>query len=1265
MALQAGTAIIVTAANTGGTVQSGFSLTLADVPQQMSAPAVTADTPTQVTITPAPAPSGNNAPVTATDLRYRANGAAWNVLQDITAPVVLDLFAEADLVEAQTRARNSIGAAPWSAPGSATTPLVPPAAAGGLADRSFSEQSGLRSYDITGDFTGTGLSYSITPVPGVSIDPVNGVVIFDTDILLPQAGTAIIVTATNTAGAAQSGFSLTVTAIPVTFGRVVFVGASIMRDLNPVANLTQRNTNFEAAFAAEGALVEVYAAATAGALLSDTVTELSAAMTAFPDDTLFFVHAGGNNISANRPYPGGAGAIAADLDALIDVAANRPGSVIISDLTFRDYDDMTAADESAGAKPYNDAVYLPAFRTRADALLGRAYYTDGTPVSCLYEWTYHNRAGYLSSDNVHPTNAGVTALRTWLAARLAPVVINAALPAQETRVTLGDVAPVLSQPSAQPAGPATASLSVVTNEAGGVLNWAVFDAAASPDAAAVIAGSGAVLSGVQPVTAPGVQGVPDQPGLPAGTAYRAHFVQTDSTGNRSLVVTSASFTTAAAAPGATGIDLFVQYGNNTASGVNTPGFTLPTDGLSGDGPFALLNGDGGDPGVTLTLAFSAPSPGGSGGFGINTSGRSTGISGFDGTLYNNVFTTDSYFVGASYTVDHILSGLVPDTAYTVELVASRAASGSRETLFTFANGETATIETTANPVEAVAVVNTLSDSTGTITITQSANSGSWSYLGGLRLYGAATAVQGLTVENIGEEPVITVTSAGALSVTISAGTYAGTYTQRATDGAPLTTAMIEAAEAAGTGVPIVLPVVSGTETEGFTLTATPGVWIYAGADLGDPDFAWVNTASGATGDTDLFYTLAATDVGDRLRFTETYGSASIDSADTGVIATGSPVPDAFTAADWSVATGPATTRNSLTITVTALPADNGNTVTDIEYDIGADNLWRSLGLSTAGSADIEMALFQTAYDIRLRAVNTSGAGPEGETQSATSGAGLPNEITDWAPSTGRGAAEVDITVNTLPSGNGSPITGVEWRVLGGTWAATGLAAAATATVVLPASATEYDIEVRAVNAVGNGPESAPETVESGAAPAAIDPEAGLILSFSQEVGASRNWTNGNRQNPAVLAMDFTGLTAAEGLVVAAGDGTFPLDRHFALYINGSGQLVVVSGSHTTEVPDTLATYLTAPAPTGDGTLVVELSPTGGAPRAWWNGVPLASGVAQSTGLPVTEIAGGADAVYLDAANAPLPVGRPGPVATDVIYTTASALRFYQNQTVTG
>jgi hypothetical protein len=89
---------------------------------------------------------------------------------------------------------------------------APPLAAGALADQSFTANGGVQTYDVSGDFTGEDLTYSINSVTGVSIAASTGAISFDTDVMAEQSGTPIVVSGTNSGGSAQSGFSLDIQA---------------------------------------------------------------------------------------------------------------------------------------------------------------------------------------------------------------------------------------------------------------------------------------------------------------------------------------------------------------------------------------------------------------------------------------------------------------------------------------------------------------------------------------------------------------------------------------------------------------------------------------------------------------------------------------------------------------------------------------------------------------------------------------------------------------------------------------------------------------------------------------------------------------------------------------------------------------------------------------------------------------------------------------------------------------------------------------------
>ncbi|MEM9840526.1 MAG: hypothetical protein AAF830_15405, partial [Pseudomonadota bacterium] len=89
--------------------------------------------------------------------------------------------------------------------------LTPPVAAGALADQSFFLDTGTRTYDASGDFSGAELVFSAPNAPsGVSIASGTGILSIDTAATGTLTATAIVVRATNGAGSADSGFSLSV-----------------------------------------------------------------------------------------------------------------------------------------------------------------------------------------------------------------------------------------------------------------------------------------------------------------------------------------------------------------------------------------------------------------------------------------------------------------------------------------------------------------------------------------------------------------------------------------------------------------------------------------------------------------------------------------------------------------------------------------------------------------------------------------------------------------------------------------------------------------------------------------------------------------------------------------------------------------------------------------------------------------------------------------------------------------------------------------------
>ena len=107
-------------------------------------------------------------------------------------------------------------------------------------------------------------------------------------------------------------------------------------------------------------------------------------------------------------------------------------------------------------------------------------------------------------------------------------------------------APVLSSPTGTATGSTTATVGATTDEGNGTMYAFVSTSATPPSAADLKAGTGAVWSGSQAISTTGAKTF-NASGLPASTALYAHLIHTDAAANDSNIVTSAQFTTNAAA----------------------------------------------------------------------------------------------------------------------------------------------------------------------------------------------------------------------------------------------------------------------------------------------------------------------------------------------------------------------------------------------------------------------------------------------------------------------------------------------------------------------------------------------------------------------------------------------------------------------------------------------------------------------------------------------------------------------------------------------
>ncbi|MEI4470908.1 SGNH/GDSL hydrolase family protein [Frigidibacter sp. MR17.24] len=156
-----------------------------------------------------------------------------------------------------------------------------------------------------------------------------------------------------------------------------------------------------------------------GATISAITAQAATARTDFPgSDVLLSAVAGGNDISDNRPYPGGATAISTGYDGFIaelDLAASKQ---IISIPHKRYYSDAPAvtsdpSTEANGSLPYNENIFIP----KAEAAYPE-HIAEGQYFFDMYPWSAPLQ-DIMLADGIHLTTANVDLYGRQLLARIA------------------------------------------------------------------------------------------------------------------------------------------------------------------------------------------------------------------------------------------------------------------------------------------------------------------------------------------------------------------------------------------------------------------------------------------------------------------------------------------------------------------------------------------------------------------------------------------------------------------------------------------------------------------------------------------------------------------------------------------------------------------------------------------------------------------------------------------------------------------------------
>ncbi len=160
-----------------------------------------------------------------------------------------------------------------------------------------------------------------------------------------------------------------------------------------------------------------------------------------------------------------------------------------------------------------------------------------------------------------------------------------------------------------------------------------------------------------------------------------------------------------------------------------------------------------------------------------------------------------------------------------------------------------------------------------------------------------------------------------------------------------------------------------------------------------------------------------------------------------------------------------------------VPDDGGSPIKYYEYKVD-NGAWTSTGGKSTTYTVTGLTNGQT-YRFEVRAVNSIGPGAESAPVSATPAAvpGAPRNLRGV-----RGNAEVTLNWD-VPDNGGGAIERYEYKVDNGAWDSTG-GKSTTYTVTGLASGQTYEFRVRAVNSIGPGAESQPESIAPATVPGA-------------------------------------------------------------------------------------------------------------------------------------------------------------------------------------
>lgn len=285
---------------------------------------------------------------------------------------------------------------------------------------------------------------------------------------------------------------------------LVILGASLEDfSLSPAANKTAFLDRVQAATGVRPGLLELAdGGARTANLRANIATKLAAVASAgFAADKTTKVWIGsiiGNDVTDRHPYTSAQdstyiASITADLNYIIDQIEAAGYDWMLSDATFRDYEDVTYANEANGSLPYIERI-----SDVINAARGK-YLFPGTnkPWSESYPLVYNNNVAWLQTDNIHFTPVGVTGYWQHIADKVAIPWITGFVPSRISKN------PYIPRPAANIAVVATP---VAEN---GALQFSItLDAAVPWDCRVTLLYSGTATAGTDYVSGPTEVSIP-------------------------------------------------------------------------------------------------------------------------------------------------------------------------------------------------------------------------------------------------------------------------------------------------------------------------------------------------------------------------------------------------------------------------------------------------------------------------------------------------------------------------------------------------------------------------------------------------------------------------------------------------------------------------------------------------------------------------------------------------------------------------------------